>query len=105
MEKELIKKAANDADFNSLVIYRSQTLNEIKKCLLSLVDNANRIHQIIPLLDFPGTRKQLPSYTSAIIDEINLYQELCVQSIYIKDCLQLCRTLMQKKQTGTPINK
>ena len=105
MDNELIKKASNDCDFNTLIIYRSQTLNEIKKCLLSLVDNASRIHQIIPLLDFPGTRKQLPSYTSAIIDEINLYQELCVRSRYISDCLQLCRTLMQKKQTGTSVNQ
>jgi hypothetical protein len=98
MDTKLLEKAANDKDFNTLIIARSEIHHEIKKSLLMLVENAQQIHKIIPLLDFPGTRKQIPTYTNAIINELNFYQELCIQSKYVNDCLQLCRTLMQKKQ-------
>jgi hypothetical protein len=98
MDNITLERYVAERDFNSLIISRSTILNEMKKCLLSITSVNISIHSHITCVSLPASRKTIKIMTSRIQEELDLYELLNIQLNYCQDAINLCRTLMEKKQ-------
>jgi hypothetical protein len=98
MDNITLERYTTERDFNSLILSRSTILSEMKKCLLSITSVNADLHSRITSVLLPASRKTIKVITTRIQEELDIYELLTIQLNHCQDAINLCRTLMEKKQ-------